>query len=286
MFKRNLDRGDFSKTDERMLRELRELRALPDIEARISSAEQQNVAKRTKLKQQLDTLSERHDPALEAAAAKCTEAANKIEVLRAQIRDAEEAHRATVAATWHLESLKNRDEFDARRELYDGRDPRLDQYLVHLGTALSLVGHCTKLWIQHEGHNWLGKLVHRTMSNQDEVVTAMNLLKKARKQVEGLALEPLTRTEISGRLTSITGDVAPTLKKFSIGWPALDKDGEVELQSPHANALEVLRKNGVATAGDLSPDVLASKIRKAEIDALDTGGAVTVGDMVVGRRRR
>ncbi|MGR3905832.1 hypothetical protein Q3A80_02215 [Burkholderia sp. SR8] len=283
MIKLNIGRVDFSKTDER---KLRELLASPDIEARINAAEQKNIEKRATLRRQLDTLNERHDPDIETAAAKCAEAANNIETLRAQIRQAEEAHRAAVGATSYLESLKSREEFDAKRELYEGRDARLDQYLVHLGTALSLVGHCTKTWIEHVGYNWLGNLLHRTVSNQDEVVAAMALLKSARKQVEALALEPLTRAEIGERLTSITGDIAPTLKKFSIGWPALDKDGEVELQAPHANALEVLQKNGVATNGDLPPNELARKIRTAQLDALETGSAVTVGDAVIGRRRR
>ncbi|WP_175816733.1 hypothetical protein [Burkholderia diffusa] len=283
MFKLNIDRGEFSKTDER---KLRELLASPDIEDRLNAAERQNIAKRASLKQQIDTLNERHDHAIEVAAAKCVDTHNKIESLRAELRRAEEAHRDATAAASHLESLKSREEFDAKRELYEGRDVRLDQYLVHLGTALSLVGHCTKTWIEHAGYNWLGKFLHRTVSNQDEVVAAMALLKSARKQVEALALEPLTRAEIGERLTSITGDIAPTLKKFSIGWPALDKDGEVELQAPHANALEVLQKNGVATNGDLPPREYASKIRRAELDALDsTGGVATVGDRVIGRRR-
>lgn len=277
----NRSRTNFTETEEK---KIRELLASPELESRLAEVDGRNVAKRAELKRRLDSLDERHDPGIEAAATQCSEAAQKIEALRAQLRQAEEAHRATVAAVAAVEQDKGREDFTTRQALYASRDLRLDQFLVHIGTAHSLVGHCTKTWLRHTGFSFIGQKTHVLESNNAEVIAAMALLKEARKQVESMALLPLTRAEVSERLTAISSEVAPTLKKFSIGWPVLAKDGEVELQAPHANALDVLTKNGVATDGDLPPAESASKARKRELEALAAGSA-TIGDLGTRRAR-
>jgi hypothetical protein len=280
----NFGRVQFSEAD---ARKLQEIIHSPEVQARLDEADKCKVAKRVELRQQLDSLDARHDPAIEAAAAKCGEAASKIESLRVQLRRAEEAHRATVAAVSAVESAKSKEDLDVRRELCDTRDKRLDEYYIHLDHSLQLVRHCVNTGLQIEGHDWLGRQIHKEISNVDEVNACMALLKDARSKVEALALEPLPYAAIGERLTDISNDLAPVLKKFSLSWPALSADGEVvELRNPH-DKLDVLKANGVATIGDLPPEdrrLHDSRIRKAELDALASGPA-TIGDLGKSRGR-
>ncbi|KVH77573.1 hypothetical protein WJ41_05055 [Burkholderia ubonensis] len=264
----NFVRGQFSEAD---ARKLHDLINSPEGRTRLNEADKVKVEARAELKQRLDTLNERFDSKIEQAGIKYQEAERHLkevrECMHLQVREAEEAYIAARSAAWALEHEKNKEEFDTRRELYDSRDTRVDDYHMHLGNALSMVNHCVKVWPKIVGyHEYNGKALYGSESNGKEVSAAMELIKGAQKKLEDMLLLPLTLSEISEQLTSISRELAPTFKRFSQPLPVLNADGEVELSSPRLTAYMSLKANDVATSED-----------GKQVNVLAAGGSV-LGD--------
>lgn len=236
-------------------REIDEVLASPAWQAMRSAADKTNVETRAELKQRLDTLNERFDEKIEQAGAKHWAAQRDLEELRKktqiQLREAEEAVVAARSAVWALEQAKNKEEFDTRRELYDSRDTRVDDYYMHLGNALGMIRHFVRVWPKLIGyHDRSGRAIYGSESNCEEVSSTMDLIKGAQKKLEEMLLLPLARVEIDERLTSISRELAPALRKFSQPCPVLNADGEVELSSPHLRTYQALQAAGAATNDD------------------------------------
>ncbi|MDN7993091.1 hypothetical protein QZM97_23740 [Burkholderia orbicola] len=246
-------RAEFSEAD---VRKLSELINSPEGKARLAEADKAKVEVRAELRRRLDALPQEFAAQIEDAGAKCWDAERHLEELRkllpVKIREAEELRDVARGAVFALEQAKAREELDIKRELFDSRDTRLDDYRAHISHALSMVNHFSIQWPVHTGMYYVhtGKPVIRHESNNKEVLATMGLLKNALKRLEDIALSPLTRTEIDESLTAISRDLTPSLQKFNLPIPILSANGEVDLTTPRLRTYYALQAAGAATTDD------------------------------------
>ena len=293
----NFARGQFSEAD---TRKIHDLINSPEGRKKLDEADKIKVEMRAELKQRLDTLNERFDAKIEQAATKRWDAEKHLDDLRkrlpVQIREAEEVCVVARGAVGALEQDKGKEELDIKRELYESRDVRLDDYYIHIDTALNMINHLARQWPVFTGEYniWTGKAIFGYDSNGTEVRAAMDLLKAAQKKIEAMLLLPLARAEISEHLIAISKEIGPTIKKFSLSCPVLNADGEVELSDSRLSNYLVLRTNGVEEIEDLPPpdpmdltSTASSRIKqKRAAIAMGAGSvnAATIGDLDVNRR--
>ncbi|KWI36359.1 hypothetical protein WM04_06900 [Burkholderia ubonensis] len=232
----DFNRAQFSEQDARKIRQLIDS---PEMLAKLNEIDQANVARRIELKEQLDSLDGRHDPAIESALKNDREAIAKVESLREQLRAAEEAQQKTATALFGARGQKDREFFTVRKELVDSRDLRGDQFLIHLGAAHDSLRHVVRFWFETDGRNWLGhqRIVERC--NAADVDAVMDSVKQSLKTVEDMALEPLTHGEITERLNAISSELGPRLKEFLVPWPFIDEEGQVRLETNFTRDREV-----------------------------------------------
>jgi len=241
------NKAAFSKDDERVIRQIL---VAPETEQIIARAEKAAIEKRANYRQRLDSLDARHDKGIVNAGATHQAAIRAREAAEAKLLAAREEERQASAAVYAAEAAKGAEACELRQALRDSRDTRLDDFWMYLDDAKGKLRHLTRI-TSFALASWTGKKSMRYETNADEVSALSVALKEAMGDVEDMTLLPLTRAEVSERLTAMTHKLEPMLDGFSLPTPRLDENGAVTLNRQALKFAEVLQDNGVAEPGDL-----------------------------------
>ncbi|MGF6974911.1 hypothetical protein QFZ94_003361 [Paraburkholderia sp. JPY465] len=257
------NRANFSAEDEK---KVRDLLSSPEMERILDRVEQTQVDERTILRKQLDSLDKRHDPVVAKATASLIEARVKLDEARAMFDAAKEAEKESAQAVYTLECLKRDEDYRLRKELIESRDTRLDGFRVHVDNAWQQMRHLISISsVTHK--NWAGATSVEYESNAEKVDACMGLLKQASADTHAMALLPLTRAEVSERLTAWTHKLEPDLDSFGIACPRLDEKGEVTTHRPPRKLHEVLQEKGLAEKADIPGE--RPKLERARSKIID-----------------
>ena len=240
------DRADFSKRDEESFRVLLES---PEAVQIFERAERESVDKRKALRTRLDAIGATHDKGIHNAGVTHQAAVRAVEAAEANLRSMREEERQASAALYAAEIAKAAEVAELREALRDSRDTRLDDYHAHLDDAKDKLRHLGKITaIVH--NSWASGRDVQYESNLDEVTALREALQVALVDIEAMTLLPLSRAEVSERLTAWTHKLQPMLENFSLPTPCLDENGAVTLSRERLKFFEVLQDNGLCETGD------------------------------------
>jgi len=240
------DRADFSKRDEESFRVLLES---PEALQIFERAERESIEERKALRGRLDAIDGKHNPGINSAGEKHQAAVRAAEAAEVHLRLMREAEREASAALYAAEMVKAAEAAELRQALRDCRDTRLDEFRVHLADAQDMLRHLGKITtIVQSG--WAGERDVQYESNLGEVTALRDALQAALVDIDAMTLLPLSRAEVSERLTAWTHKLQPMLESFSLPTPRLDENGTVTLSRERLKFFEVLQDNGVCEAGD------------------------------------
>lgn len=240
-----LDKANLTKRDEKVLRDIM---TSPEAEQILARVEQTTIEKRKALRQRLNTLDERHDKGIAATDATHLKAIRAREAAEVQLAAARAEESRTSAASYAVEMIKAAEAKELRQALIDSRDDRLDDYYREIDRALDQSRHLTRITSFRHG-SW-GERTIKYESNAEQVTMLRTLLMDALEDVKSMTLEPLSRNEVSERLTAWTHKLGPMLSEFSLATPQLDASGAVTLSRVPLKFVEMLQANGVAERGD------------------------------------
>jgi len=241
------NKADFSKDDERVIRQILEA---PETEQIVARAEQAAIENREVLRQRLDTLDARYDKEIANASAPLQAAVRAREAAEATLMAAREKEKQARAAVDAAVAAKGAEACELRQALTASRDLRLDEFYQHLDDAKDKLRHLTRITAFPLG-SWTGTKSIRYETNADEVSVLSAALREAMREVEGMALLPLSRAEVSERLTALTHKLEPMLDGFSLPTPRLNENGAVTLNRERLKLVDILQENRVAEAGDM-----------------------------------
>lgn len=240
------NRAHFTAEDEK---KVRDLIASPEVEKILDRVEQAHVDERTALRNQLDSLDKRHEPAIEKATTARIDAAKKLEAGRAVFDAAKEADKL---AAQHVESLaaaKRDEDYRLRKRLIESRDDRLDEFHRHLSNADELMRYLYSI-TEAKRRNLLGRMITEYSDNNAQVDACREVIKEALEDVTAMALLPLSRADVAARLTGWTHRLEPMLERFQVACPRLDEAGKVTTHRPQRSHAETIIANGLAEEGD------------------------------------
>lgn len=244
-----LDKANLTKRDERVLRDIM---TSPEAEQILARAEQATIEKRKALRLRLDGVDARHDKGIAAAGVAYQNAIRALEAVEAQLVAArEEEHRAR-SASYALESAKGQDARELELQLLETRDPRLEDFYRHLDDAKQKLRHLVRI-TAFPNRTWTGEKSVTYETNAAEVSALSTVLKEAMEEVQSMTLLPLTRDEVSERITTWAHKLEPMLDAFSLPTPRLDENGEVTLSRERLKFVEVLQSNRVFERDDMPP---------------------------------
>ncbi|CAJ0688378.1 hypothetical protein [Ralstonia wenshanensis] len=244
--KQFFDKANFSKQDEASIRTFLES---PEATKILARAEQENVEKRRALRTHLDAIDAKYDKGIDAACKAAVEAVKAREAAEAQLAVAKAEEWRLRSAVDALESIKGKEARELRQQLTDSRDMRLDDFWMYLDSAKDKLRHLGRVTAFPLGP-WTGQKSIRYETNADEVSALSTALKEAMADVEHMTLLPLSRAEVSERLTAVTHKLEPMMDAFSLPTPRLDENGAVTLSRERLKFVEVLRDNGLLERGD------------------------------------
>lgn len=240
------DRANFSKRDEESFRVLLES---PEALQIFERAERESIEERKALRGRLDAVDGKHNPGINKAGEKHQAAVRAAEAAEVHLRSMREAEREASAALYAAEMVKAAEAAELRQALRDCRDSRLDEFHVHLTDAQDMLRHLGKITtIVQSG--WAGERDVQYESNLGEVTALRNALQAALVDIDAMTLLPLSRAEVSERLTAWTHKLEPMLESFSLPTPRLDENGTVTLSRERLKFYEILEDNGLSEPGD------------------------------------
>lgn len=241
------NKADFSKDDERIIRQILEA---PETEQIIARAEQAAIENRKVLRQRLDSLDTRHDKHIAAAATKLQTATRALEAAESTLLAAREKETQARAVLYATEASKGAEASALRQALHASRDSRLDDFRLHLDDAKDKLRHLTTI-TSFPIRSWTGEKSVHYETNATDVSALSTALKDAIASVESMTLLPLARSEVSERLTALTHELTPMMDAFSLPTPSLDEQGAVILSRPKLRFSEVLQENRIHEPGDV-----------------------------------
>ncbi|MGN5480518.1 hypothetical protein ACTMU2_38435 [Cupriavidus basilensis] len=248
------NKAHFTKNEEQVIRQILEA---PETEQIIARAEQANIKNRHVLRQRLDSLDARHDKAIATAAAAVQKAVRAREAAEAKLLAAREEERQASAAVYAAEAAKGAEVCELRQALIASRDTRLDEFRQHLDEAKDKLRHLTRITAVPLA-SWTGEKSIRYETNADDVSALSVALKEAMKDIEGMALIPLMRAEVSERLTALTHKLEPMMDDFSLATPRLDENGTpLPLSREQFKLVDLLQENRVLEPGDMPKAAMA-----------------------------
>lgn len=240
------DRANFTKQDEASFRVLLES---PEAVQIFERAERESIEKRKALRGRLDAIDATHDKGIHNASVTHHAAVRAVEAAEANLRAMREEERQASAALFAVEMAKVAEAAELREALRDSRDTRLDDFHAYLDDARDKLRHLGKITaIVQSG--WAGERDVRYESNLDEVTALRDALQAALADIDVMTLLPLSRAEVSERLTEWTHRLHPMLESFSLPTPRLDENGAVTLSRERLKFFEILQDNGLCEAGD------------------------------------
>ncbi|MEM5277475.1 hypothetical protein VSR17_20845 [Cupriavidus taiwanensis] len=241
------DKANLTKRDERVLRDIM---TSPEAEQILARAERTTIEKRKELRLRLDGVDARHDKGISAAGEVYWKAHLAREAAEAKLIEAREDERRASATCYALESAKGQETRDLELQLLETRDPRLDDFYLHLRDAKQQLRHLVRI-TAFPNRTWTGERSVTYETNADEVHALSTVLKEAMVEVQRMTLLPVTRNEVSERLTTWAHKLEPMLDAFSLSTPRLDENGEVKLSREPLKFVEVLQANRVFDREDM-----------------------------------
>ncbi|WP_186133896.1 hypothetical protein [Burkholderia gladioli] len=222
-----LHRAKFTEQEEKNIRKILES---PEIEKILTREESERIKERADLKKQLDTADSRHQANIERAAQEFRDADEALKKARNHLNEAIQNQVLAFQSMRGLELQKEEESSEIRKQLYEGRDRRIDDFLFHLSDADERIRHMatitefkTKIWgmgiqgVQYE-------------SNLESVRETRGVIAEARDSIRAAALLPISRNELSELMTNWTHKLAPFLKKFEVLCPYVDANGDVKME--------------------------------------------------------
>ncbi|MCO5411093.1 hypothetical protein [Ralstonia mojiangensis] len=240
------DRADFTKQDEASIRTFMES---PEAAKIFERAESERIDQRKALRVRLDAIDAKHDKGIQNAGVTHQAAVRAVDVAEANLRSMREAERDASAALYATEMAKAAEAAELREALRDSRDTRLDDFYCYLDDAQDKLRHLGKITTIAQS-SWAGERDVRYESNLGEVTALRDALQAALSDIDAMTLLPLSRAEVSERLTAWTHKLQPMLERFSLPTPCLDENGAVTLSRERLKFFEVLQDNGLCEAGD------------------------------------
>lgn len=240
------DRADFNKRDEESFRVLLES---PEAVRIFERAEGERVDQRKALRGRLDAVDAKHDKSIHNASVTHQAAVRAVEAAETNLRATRENERQASAALYAAEMVKAAEAAELRQALLDCRDTRLDAFRAHLHYARDTLRHLGKTTAIVHG-TWAGGRDIGYESNIAEVTSLRDALQAALADIDVMALLPLSRAEVSERLTAWTHKLQPMMERFSLPTPCLDENGAVTLSRERLKFFEILQDNGLYEAGD------------------------------------
>ena len=222
-------KSKFSQEDENDIRTILES---PESVRILERAEQERVQSRMALRSRLDDIDARHDRNIANASATLQAATRAVQAAESNLLAVREQERQARTALYAAELIKGNEARELRQELIDMRDTRGDEFHGHLQHAWDTARHLVD-------------------DNLDDVIALRGLLQSAMSAIETMALLPLTRAEVSERLTALSHSLEPKLRAFALPCPMLDERGAVLLNRERLPFVEVLRDNGLFERGDV-----------------------------------
>ncbi|WP_341313894.1 hypothetical protein WN982_00355 [Paraburkholderia sp. IMGN_8] len=215
---------------------IQELLSLPEFLDHRNRIEARKVAKRVEVRRQLDTVDERHEAPIKAALVKESKLADQISTLREELDNLNNEMRDAQLALFSVRQVREKEFFDLQKTLYDSRDLRIDEFQIQLNAVRDSLRNQLRFQTEIVGKNeWINTPIFADRSNFDEISTGVGLADKALATLQKMPLEPLTRAEISERLTGMSSTIAPICRKLGIAWPVINDDGEVQLAASFAH---------------------------------------------------
>lgn len=234
--KQFFDRADFTKQDEASFRVL--LKSAEAVQI-FERAERETIEERKALRARLDAIDVKHDPGINNASVTHQAAVRATEVAEAQLMAMRENERQARAAVYAVEMAKVAEVAELRQALRDSRDTRLDDFRDHLDDARDKLRHLGKITtIVH--NSWASGRDVQYESNLDEVTALREALQSALADIGAMTLLPLSRADVSERLTAWTHKLQPMLESFSLPTPRLDENGAVTLSRERLKFFEIL----------------------------------------------
>lgn len=220
--------------------DLERIIALPEVEAILGREEAQTIKERRELRKQLDALPEKHRKAVEGAEATCLKAGKRFEEAEAEFKAAREARNYAMMVAYGLDLQVKGEEKELKRQLQAGRDTRLDDFYRILDGLEDIVRCRLSTWPIVTRRAFGGKDVSYA-TNREDWDAAMAVLRDGKRQAEEIALDALSRQEITERLAEICRSLELPLAKFDLTAPTIDQYGDLRPPKTSLDA-ETIRK--------------------------------------------
>ncbi|NHH80712.1 hypothetical protein [Burkholderia gladioli] len=217
-----------AKFTEREEKDIRKLLESPEIGRIIERAESELVNERASLKQKLDSVESNHKNEIEELGSQLLAASEDLEKARLALNEAIKKEQYARGALYGAEMQKTYEDNSLRQQLYETRDKRIDDFLFHLDDSRERARGII-ITTEFTKKNIIGGVQTHFESNLDEIKSILSEIDEARNSITSYALLPLSRHEISERLTSWTHKLTPILGKHDILCPYLDESGEVKM---------------------------------------------------------
>lgn len=219
------NRANLSQQDER---EIRTLLASKEFEQIYLRAESEILDQRRALVKKLATLASRHDAGIETASNAVVAAAEKTRQAQAQLDAAKAAEKLAREEARRLETAKRADDFEIRKALTDGRDERLDDFWRIASSCRDKVRNLATVTGMRTERNVLGGRHTTYETNTEQVKAAMALIDEVQADLDRMALDAISRADVSEALTRHSHALAAALLPFDLEYPELDEHGDVK----------------------------------------------------------
>jgi hypothetical protein len=210
---------------------LERLVATPEAQAIIARDEAEGLVIRRKQAEQLKAvMGGKYAKELAATEKSAMAVRQHMELCEQELAAAKSANQAAQSAGMAVRNAEERERYELEQALIATSDSRLAEFKHWLTYASSIVRHAV---IGHLGttKHWLTREASTTYrSNLDEVSALRAKLAELVEQCDVMRLQPLTRHEVTERLTSMSHAIAGALNAAGLPTLSLDDTGAVKFE--------------------------------------------------------
>lgn len=222
--------------------ELDQVLAIPEVEQIIGREEEQELAERAELVKHMTNLPGKFENRIQEAVEAAKMATRRHEAAEKELVAARQAMFAAQAAAAALDREQNAERFEIERQLVEGADSRLDEFIHHLGRAESFIGASFQVTSIYTEKSWLtGERNTVTETNLEAIQTARVLLNDAIRDCEAMRLEAISSVDVAERLTAWFHKLCPVVEQFKVHLPYIDAAGHVVIENPKRSFREHLQ---------------------------------------------
>ncbi|MGS1003088.1 hypothetical protein [Burkholderia glumae] len=241
-----LHRAKFTEQEEKNIRKILES---PEIEKILNREESERIKERADLKKQLDTVDSRHQTNIKRRAQEFRDADEELKEAKIHLNEATQNQALAFQLMRGSELQKEEESSEIRKQLYEGRDRRIDDFLFHLSDADERIRYMSTT-TEFRGKIWgTGIPTVEYESNLESVKAARGVIAEAMDSIRAAALLPISRNELSELMTGWTHKLTPLFKKFEVLCPYVDANGDVKMEFQISQS-EAISK----VQGELTPD--------------------------------